>query len=154
MGSYSFRSSGVTAVQRDAINTDQSALPIGIKTPLEMGTSEGILKMHYDLGDQVHDNFKNLLLTNFGERLGLYDFGANLRPLTSDWVSLDDFDARAMQNISTAVQRWMPVISLDTFATRMESNNSNSPTVVVAIDYNVPALGILSKHIEVALRVM
>lgn len=154
MGTYSFRSSGVSQSDREALNTDASALPIGIKTPLEFGTTEGIFRMHYDLADQQHDNFRNLLLTNFGERLGLYNFGANLKPLTSDWVSLDDFDAAAMQRITAAVGQWMPFISLETFTSRLEGGSTNSPNVIVAIDYNIPALGVIAKHIEVALRVM
>ena len=55
---------------------------IGIKTPLELGSGrDGMLKMHDNLKNQIKDNLKNLLLTNHGERLGNYNFGANLDEL-------------------------------------------------------------------------
>ena len=89
--------------------------PIGIKTPLRPGGNNGIFDGHFVLKDQVKDNLRNLMLTNWGERLGLYNFGANLRPLTTEIVGQDSFDAQATERSKGAVDRWMPYVSLDTF---------------------------------------
>ena len=38
--------------------------PIGIKTPLERGSSYGetLFKMHFDITEQIQDNLKNLIM--------------------------------------------------------------------------------------------
>ena len=154
MGSYSFKAAGKTQAQRSAEQVNVSSLPVGIKTPLELGTIDGILRMHHNLADQVHDNLRNLLLTNFGERLSLYAFGANLRPLTSEWTTIDDFDSQAMERISSAIQRWMSYISLENYVSRLDSTETQGTIVRIVITYNVPALNVVSKSLEIALKVM
>lgn len=148
----SFKSVGTTQASRIAAQLVQSPTPIGIKTPLKPGTQEGIFAMNFNLADQVHDNFRNLVLTNWGERLGLYDFGGNLRPLTTELVSADDFDAQAIERISGAVQRWMPFISLETFESKIDRvNNKNTAIIKITIVYNIPALNVFNKALEVSL---
>lgn len=148
----SFRSVGKTREERVAQSIIQSATPIGIKTPLRFGNQEGIFAMHYALVDQMHDNFRNLVLTNWGERLGLYDFGANLRPLTTELVSSDDFDAQAIERIAGAVQRWMPFITLETFESKIDRlNNRNTAVIKITIIYNIPSLSVFQKALEVTL---
>lgn len=154
MGSYSFKASGKTQTQRTVEQLSASSLPVGIKTPLELGTTDGILRMHHVLSDQVHDNLRNLLLANFGERLGLYAFGANLRPLVSEWSTQDDFDSQAIERISSAVQRWMSYISLENYISRLDTTETQGTIVRLIVTYNVPALAVFNKSLEVALRVM
>ncbi len=83
MGSFNFKSSGQTQEQKLIETLTVSKTPIGIKTPLQISDGENteILVTYDNLADTVNDNLRNLLLTNWGERVGLYDFGANLRPL-------------------------------------------------------------------------
>jgi phage baseplate assembly protein W len=151
----SFRSVGKTREERIAQNIIQSATPIGVKTPLRFGLSEGIFAMHFALAEQMHDNFRNLVLTNWGERLGLYDFGANLRPLVTEFVSQDDFDAQAIDRIAGAVQRWMPFITLDTFESKtIRQNNQNTAIIRLTIVYNIPSLNVFQKILEVTLYVI
>ena len=108
--------------------------------------------MYYTLADTLHDNLRNLILTNWGERLCLYDFGANLRPLTTELVSADDFDSQAIERISGAVQRWMPFVTLETFeSTTDRISNKNTAIIKITIVYNIPALNIFKKALEVSL---
>ena len=97
MGSFNFKSSGKTAEQKSIESILKSATPIGIKTPLRFASGDGLYGMNYVLSDQVKDNLRNLIMTNWGERLGFYDFGGNLRSLTTEYVSLDDFDSKAIE---------------------------------------------------------
>ena len=69
--------------------------------------------MHTDLFDQIRDNLRNLILTNWGERLGLYDFGANLFELASENLAREDYDQEIAFRIKSAVDKWMPYISLE-----------------------------------------
>ena len=142
MGSFSFKSSGTTAADAAANALARTRLPIGIKTPLALG----------DLATQLTDNLRNLILTNWGERLGFYDFGGNLRPLMTDFVSLDDFDAEAITRIRSAVSRWMPYIDLQEFLSEVDrQNNQHTAVIRLTITFNIPSLNITGRKLEVLL---
>jgi len=155
MGSYSFKSSGKTQEQQLVEQLSSSPTPIGIKTPLRLGTAEGIFGMHYNLPDQVHDNLRNLLLTNWGEHIGIYDFGANLRPLMSDFTTQDDFDSQAVERINKAVSRWMPFVSLEDFSSNVDrTENKNTAVVKITVTYTIPALNTGKRALQVSLYAM
>lgn len=153
MGKFSFKSSGKASVSTS--QQAESKTPIGIKTPLVLSNNSGLLDMHYDLADQVHDNLRNFLLTNWGERLGLYDFGANLRPITTELVSQDDFDNEAIQRIRSSVSKWMPYVDLENFESiTNRDENKNTGIIDVTITYNVPALNVRLRRLQVRLYVI
>lgn len=155
MAAYSFKSVGKTREQIAEETPEVSRIPFGIKTPLALGTSEGIFAMNYSLADQFADNLKNLLLTNWGERLGHYDFGANLKPLTSEFVSQDSFDTAAIDRIRNAVQKWMPFIDLEDFSSTVDRiENKNTAIIKITITYNIPALEVTKKSLQIVLYVM
>ena len=88
----SFKNVGI---KKDNILFDQALnpQPIGIKTPLEINTNGfGPFQAIYDPVKQLKDNLRNLISTNNGERLGRYNYGANLRSLAFDLTSKDDFE--------------------------------------------------------------
>ena len=155
MGTFNFKSSGKTQEQKLVEAVTKTVVPIGIKTPLRLGEQEGIFAMHNSLEDQVHDNLRNLLQTNFGEHLGIYDFGANLRPLAAEFATGDDFDAQAVQRISSAVARWMPYVSLEDFLSETDrTENQNTGVIKITITYTVPALKTAKKALQVVLYVI
>jgi phage baseplate assembly protein W len=103
----------------------------------------------------VHDNFRNLLQTNFGEHLGIYDLGANLRPLAAEFSTQDDFDSQAVQRISAAVSRWMPYISLEDFLSEVDrTENKNTGVIKITITYTIPALKTAKRALQVVLYVI
>lgn len=152
MGSFNFRSVGKTQQTKASEQLVSTPIPIGIKTPLQLGGQEGIFAMHFDLADQVHDNFRNLLLTNWGERLGFYNFGANLRPLSTEFTTLDDFDSQALERISGAVAKWMPFITLDSFVSEIDrTENKNTAVIRFTVIYDIPQLGVSKRAMQVTL---
>jgi phage baseplate assembly protein W len=152
MGSFNFKSVGKTATQKTIETLVKSPTPIGIKTPLAIGNDGNIFAVNYKLSDQMHDNLRNLLLTNWGERLGLYDYGANLRPLTTELVSQDDFDAAAIERIASAVSKWMPFVNLDEFLSVFDRNeNKNTAIARITITYSIPALDVAQRALEVSI---
>jgi phage baseplate assembly protein W len=157
MSKISFKSVGVSA-QAAAVqiaSTQSSPTPIGIKTPLQLGGSDGIFVMNYDLADQLADNLRNLLLTNWGERVGQYFLGANLRPLTTEFVSQDSFDNEAVVRIKNAVGTWMPYVNLIDFISEVDRTQNNSTGVIkVTITYSVQALKIENKKIQIFLYIL
>jgi len=111
--------------------------------------------MNYNLADQFADNFRNLLLTNYGERLGVYDFGANLKPLTTEFTSQEDFDNEAIERIRNAVARWMPFIALNTFESVIDRNdNKNTAVININITYSIPAVEQNNRSLQIVLYVI
>lgn len=157
MGSYSFKSAGKTTEQRLVEQIETSKVPIGIKTPLQINEGEdGEIFVTYDnLARVVNDNLRNLLLTNWGERLGFYNFGANLRPLLAELTSQDDFDTAAIERINAAVTKWMPFVSLENYMSdSLKYDNRALARIVIRITYNVPTLGVTNKMLEINLGAM
>lgn len=153
MSAYKFKSVGKTASTIESEAIFATITPVGIKTPLSLD-DKNIFAMHYSVADQAHDNLKNLLLTNWGERLGLYDFGANLKELTSEYTNIDSFDEEAITRIRNAVTKWMPFISLKNFASSIDrEQNQHVAILKITITYDIPSLSVRDKAIQISMYV-
>ena len=87
-----------------------------------------------------------MILTNHGERLGLYDLGGNLQPLLSEFSNKDDFDSEAMVRINTATSKYMPFVSLIGFDSTPEyENNQFVGRMSIMIIYSVPDLNVFER---------
>lgn len=141
MARLSFKDVGIQqfGVQNNVV-ASTPLKPIGIKTPLELdeAQSTNIFKMHYNSLDQISDNLRNLVLTNHGERLAMYDFGANLRPLLTDYSNKDNFDREAMRRIKTACAKYMPFVSLLGYESRADRReNVYTGIIYILLAYQV-----------------
>ena len=150
-----FKSVGVR--REDGVQDRTSAapsLPIGIVTPLVLDdTGSGLLTMHYRLADQIADNLRNLLLTNHGERVGIYNFGANLRPLTLE-LAQPIWEEEAMIRIKTAVARFMPYVDLKNFEMRIiEPQFQALGRIAIRLTYTVENVQVTERAIEVIMNV-
>lgn len=130
----------------------QNLRPIGIKTPLRLGTRhDGVFSMHNIVADQLRDNLRNLLLTNHGERLGLYNFGANLQELSMEHGQ-ETFDVEAIGRIRAAANLFMPYVELRTFESSVGRDESMHAHVVkIKVIYDVSKLGVSGDAIEVSI---
>ena len=149
-----FKSSGQLKSTIDKVEEDFSfSKLIGIKTPLEFGAGrDGLFKMHKNLKDQIKDNFKNLLMTNHGERLGNYSFGANLEELAFE-LATDDIEQEAISRINQAISVYMPFISLTNFEAFTEHfDNEHTAKIGIRVTYGIPSLNVSDQVIEVILR--
>lgn len=153
--SYSFKSVGedLAAKKQRETSIASAAPPIGIKTPIELGDEgDGLFKMHRNLADQVKDNLRNLIMTNHGERLNFYDFGANLMPLLSELAS-EDGDMEAMRRIQSAVSKYMPFVSLENFAaSAVPTENESQARIRILVTYSVARANIASDTLSVTLN--
>jgi phage baseplate assembly protein W len=156
MATISFKNVGIKKFETENDLIQKSLKPIGIKTPVEYGKQgEGLFLMHYDLRNQIHDNLRNLILTNHGERLGIYDLGANLRPLLTDFSNKDDFDGEAMIRINTAVSKYMPFVSLVGFESTPEyEDNRFVGKISIIIIYSIPDLNVSERRLNVILNII
>lgn len=153
---YDFKSVGVSEAEAEEQKQAwvDGEKPIGIKTPLELGDGiDGLLKMHKSLEDQVHDNFRNLILCNHGERLGAYDFGANLAELAHELGS-EGIDNEAIRRIKTAVAKYAPFINPKTFESFVDNrDNEHVAKVGIRIVYDIPVLNVTDKALEIIIYV-
>jgi phage baseplate assembly protein W len=154
MAELSFKSVGeAPSVSQNAENRE-TPNPIGLVTPMRISrTQKDIFEMHYDIQDQISDNFRNLILTNHGERLGIQDFGANLSPLLFSLTG-GAFEQEVMKRIKTATSRFLPFIELETFEINYDNRDTEKgfATVVMMLSYGVPTLGVSGKKIQVVLN--
>lgn len=122
-------------------SSEEIKSPIGIKTPLELGSSnnETLFKMHYDIVDQLNDNLKNLILTQKGERLGFPDFGTNLQTIYSNTLLTEDEISNILvSEISSTVSKYLPSLRLDNFYSEKLSLSEkfNNPNLIATNFYN------------------
>ncbi len=156
MAVISFKSVGKTTATVQSETLDSSPIPIGIRTPVRAGIVEvdGVFAMHYEISAQVNDNLRNLIETNYGERLGLYDFGANLRELTLEITAKEDFEAEVMLRIKRAVEKWMPYVSLKGFEMTHEPEQVNKTGIVkFSVSYDLPILNVSDQAVDIILYV-
>ena len=154
MSEFDFKSSGVPKTS-PVFTQDVDLKPIGFKTPLRMGLDRsGIFSMHFDPRDQIEDNLRNLLMTNHGERVGLFNYGANLRILVAERVSQDDFDNLAMESIKSAISNYMPFVEPITFTSSIESVDPSRglSQVTITLSYDIPSIRARDKKISVTIN--
>ena len=151
---YSFKSSGKNKKElADEVTPVSKKMPIGIRTPVQLSKGSGLFDMHTDLAKQVSDNLRNLILTNHGERLGLADFGANLRPLTME-MNHESFDVEAGRRINAAVSRYMPYVTLINFAVfPIQDRTDQFNYIGLRVEYVVPKLSQDLKGVEIGLLI-
>ena len=155
MAERSFKNIGTTTAQLRAIAPEIPVFPIGIKTPMTLGGNGNPYQMHTSLNEQVKDNLKNMILTNYGERLGLYDYGGNLRSILAEYTTNADVETLAMQSIMRTVEKYMPFVTLDTFEmNNLPSTRNGMAKYQFIISYSVPKLGASNQRIKVILEVM
>ncbi|OUU74633.1 MAG: hypothetical protein CBC29_05765 [Methylococcaceae bacterium TMED69] len=152
---YSFKSVGETVSTMKAIedSVETIALPIGIKTPIAFGNGSSLFAMHKDMGQQVSDNLRNLLQTNHGERLGLFDFGANLGELVFEFGN-ENFEVEAISRIKRSVSKYMPYVKLETFESFTDHNdNKEVAKVAMKVTYRIPRIDARLRSLEVMLYI-
>ncbi len=150
---YSFKSVGESVELADKLaNSEVRLPPVGIVTPCALANDgKSFLKMTTNFPDQIHDNLKNLVLTNHGERLGLPDFGANLAELTFEMQD-EDVQSEAMNRVSKTVRKYMPYVNLETFSPFVENfENKEVARIGLTIGYKVPKLRTETRMLEVLL---
>lgn len=132
----------------------KSLSPIGFKTPLRLG-SENTYDMHTDLFEQIKDNLRNLIMSNWGSRLNLFDFGANLKELSSEAIAEEEYDSEVAVRIKRAVDKWMPFVLLEELVPIAETNVPDAFSIRrYLVTYSVPTLSSPSQTLEISLGVM
>jgi phage baseplate assembly protein W len=152
---FSFKSSGFKQTDRRfKKKTVAKQRPIGIKTPLEL--DDDIFKMHNNPIKQISDNFRNMILTNKGERLGRYDFGANLKSLVFEYSNNESFEEILASTVLEETKKYFPEILIqDVTPVALDVNEKNNfnnlglTKVKISITYTIPKFKSPNLGIEV-----
>ena len=134
MPELSFKSVGETpSVSQNAQNRVEPN-PIGLVTPMRLSkTQKDIFEMQY-------------------ERLGMQDFGANIRPLIFS-VTGANFEKEVMTRIKAGAIKFLPFIELETFEISYDNRDTEKgfATIGMLISYGVPAIGVSGKRMQVVI---
>lgn len=138
---YNFKSSGKTIARAkkelQKISKESENLPLGFALPLDTNASgNGLFKMNTSLEVQLEDNFKTLVLTKPGERLGFPDYGVDLVDVLHG-LGQEDIDQIAMNRIKSAVEKYMPFIQLKGFSSNYDNTTNNNKVLNIYIIYQV-----------------
>ena len=161
MASFSFKSSGTRVTDRNVSpdKVTKKKRDIGIKTPLSDTQGHQIFDMHQDPLDQIKDNMRNLIMTNFGERLGLYEYGGDLSALVFEFVSNPAVESEITERIQSAIQRYMPGVEIKEISEidldkgeKEKANKMGLAKIRLRIVYDLPKSRIGNQALDVTLQ--
>lgn len=160
MANFKFKSSGFLVSDKQI--TDEKITKkeryVGIKTPLSNIQGDQIFDMHTSPIDQLKDNLKNLLLTNAGERLGLYNFGSDLSSVLFEYTADDTLESEIVERIKSSVDQFMPGIEIRAVSKvdlgkseKSSLNKKGLAKIKLRIEFDIPSVRITNQAIEVDL---
>ena len=116
------------------INEDNDAY-FGLTFPLTYKSgNDGFFPRANTVIKQASSNIKNLLLTKKGERVGQPNFGCDLWSVLFEQITPDTFD-NVKNTIKSAIEIWLPYISVEDINVFTENNNPN--TIIVNLEFSV-----------------
>jgi len=124
--------------EENLLNIDNKK-PFGIMIPLEKDyqANSSIFKMSYDIEKMIENNFKLLLLTRKGERLGFADFGINISEIYNS-LNVEDVDNIVLNEIIEVTKKYIPYIQIIEFTSEtIPADSVNQKTKVINIKYRV-----------------
>jgi phage baseplate assembly protein W len=86
---------------------------IGVVLPMRLGNT-GMFDQSTQVIQQVRSNFKNLILTKKGERVGQYELGCDLWKILFEPFTEETLET-ARVAVVDAVDRWLPFLELVDF---------------------------------------
>jgi phage baseplate assembly protein W len=148
-----FKGGSSPITQRVDTTPTGTALPFNIVTPLQFPNKTGeALRTTADIVEGVVSDFRNMLLTNYGERLGLPDFGANLNSLLSERLSAEDWNTRCSNQIRSTTRKYMPSINIDSVTiNQLPTRNDGFGRMQVTVIYSILVLGVQNNRLDITL---
>lgn len=95
---------------------------IGVTIPIRRGQT-GMFDQSTTLIEQTRSNFKNLILTKKGERIGQPKLGCDLWRVLFD-PNTEDLLTEARLAVAEAVDRWLPYLELTDFQITQSSDDN------------------------------
>ena len=110
-----------------------------VKTPLKYDKADGPYAMNKSLKDVVKQNFRDLLLTNPGERIMDVDYGIGVKTLLfhqrTENVSEIDISSLILNKVSI----YMPFLIINNIDIS-DNLDSERNSIFINIDYSIPSI--------------
>jgi phage baseplate assembly protein W len=133
-----FKSTGVQISPETVAETEVQTTPLGLVTPLRPAQVDGsTFEMHFDIKRLLRDNLRNLLATNWGERLGEWDFGANLVEFAME-LEPDDGTDPLRERVFLTIARWMPFLTVSDVQVLFADNEPSLAEFDLRVIYEAP----------------
>ena len=100
---------------------------------------EGPYDLLVELRDVVKQNFKNLMLTEPGERIMDANFGVGLKRYLFENVTIS-LQEEIKRNINAQKERYMPYLNIDDI--QIENSDQQPNYMDISIYYSIPSLSI------------
>jgi phage baseplate assembly protein W len=119
-------------VVKDTVEFNDYA--IGISLPIQIGNVA--FNQTFQTIDQVKSNIKNLLLTKKGERVMQPEFGSGLQEVLFEFND-DDLSEKIETTITTAIERWIPSVSIESILVESTDALKDSNQVNISLTFRV-----------------
>ena len=106
------------------------------KLPLAYTKDDGPYLLTKDLTENTKQNFKNLVLTNPGERIMEPDFGVGFTQLLFENAT-DDTLEDLKERLFTQTNKYLPFVEIQNVETKLREN-----TAYLKVEYIIPALSV------------
>lgn len=116
------------------------SLGISPKLPLELDTHVGSYKLNKTHKETIKQNFKNLVLTNPGERIMDTRFGVGIRRFLFE-NRTEDLKFKITSAIEQQVKLYMPFLIINQVLFLEDDDTPTDPNALeMTINYSIPAL--------------
>lgn len=142
---FSYTADGSDVGQDRNTPTVNQKTPISIKSPMAVSDRFGAFDMYEDVISAVTAHVKNILLTNKGERLGNYNFGADVRRIIfeSDVLNIEDALAKSIQENITQFIPAVELLDMSIF-TRDQINDLRLNEILLRVTFRIKGINLNS----------
>ena len=127
------------------------SLGLSPKLPLQMDQRVGSYQLNRTYLEMINQNFKNLLLTNPGERIMDTRFGVGLSMFLFEQKS-DEVKSQIAARVNRQVTLYMPFITINQilFPEELGDVPVDPNSLNMRVEYSVPSIG-LSDFVDISL---
>ena len=149
---FNYHADGSDVGQNRKTKTQDVKNPISITNPLAISDRFGAFDMRETVESVIRDQLKMILLTNKGERICNYDFGADIRRILfeSEVIEIEEALSRSIQNNVTKFMPGVRLIDLSLFTSDQIDELQNNEALL-RLSYAVDNLQ-LKSQVELVLR--
>ena len=122
--------------QRVADSDNFSDHALGLSLPLQRG-NKGLFRQNFTTIDQARSNIKNLLMTRLGERVMQPNFGSGLHEIVFEQLDDDDIEDKIITAIETALETWIPYVTLGEVELDLSNSNVDRNIVGVRLTFTI-----------------
>lgn len=115
---------------------DYNDFALGLKLPIKSGNN-GLFEQNFSTIEQAKSNIKNLLMTQYGERVMQPNFGSNLNSVLFEQMDDIEFEDKVVSTIESAVERWLPYVTIGDIELDLSNSNIDRNLVEVTISFTV-----------------